>query len=233
MIGTLINGAAVIVGGLLGLLLKKVVPERINKPIMTAEGVAIFVIALNGMLTRMISVQDGKLASSGELLLLISLVVGTVAGALIDIDKLVNSAAAKVENKLGMNGFSEGFVAASLIFCIGAMTIMGPMNEVLDGDRTLLLIKSFLDGVTSLTLAVVLGYGVLFASVPVVIIQGIFAAAAGLMASVPGVIISDVCCVGFAIVFCIGLNFVGNTKIKTANMLPSLLVPVIYHLLVL
>jgi len=230
MIGTLINAAAVLVGGVLGLLLKKAVPERVNAPIMTAEGVAILVIALNGMLTRMITVDSGVLTSSGELLLLISLVVGTIVGELIDIDGHVNKAASFVERKLNIKGFSEGFVSASFIFCIGAMTIMGPMNEVLDGDMTLLLIKSFLDGVTGLTLTVVLGYGVLFASLPIIVIQGAFALLAGAMAGVSPLIISDVCVVGFAIVFCIGLNFAVGTKIKTANMLPSLLIPVLYHM---
>ena len=232
MIGTLLNAAAVILGGGLGLLLKKAMPQRLSRPIMVCEGVAIIIIALNGIITRMITVSDGALSSSGELLLLVSLVVGGAAGELLDIDRRVNRASSFVEKKLNMPGFSEGFVSASFIFCIGAMSIMGPMNEVLEGDMSLLQIKSFLDGVTGLTLAVTLGYGVLFAALPVVAIQGAVALAAGFFAGVPDAAISDVCAVGFCIVLCIGFNFVFETHIKTANLLPSLLVPVVYHLIV-
>jgi len=231
MIGTLINFVAILIGAILGLLLKKVLPERLGQPIMAIEGVAIIIIGLFGAASTMFTVKEGRLSSSGELLLLVSLVVGTIIGELIRIDDALNGMADKIEKKIHIDGFSKGFVSASLVFSVGAMTIMGPMNEVLSGDMSLLLIKSMLDATTALLLTVTLGYGVLFSGIPVVIIQGVFAFCAQALSTVSAEILNEVFMVGYTIVFCIGINFVVGNKIKTANVLPALLVPIVYNVL--
>ncbi|MGI5888595.1 MAG: DUF554 domain-containing protein [Oscillospiraceae bacterium] len=232
MTGTLINTASIIAGSLLGLLLRKVIPKNLDKPIIVAEGIAVIMIGLNGMITRMIKVsEDGSLESQGELLLLISLVIGTVIGELLNVDGAVNRLGSGLEKKLGKEGVAAGFVNASLVFCIGALSIMGPVSERLDGDMTLLLEKSVLDGVSAIILTVGLGIGVMLSSVSVFVIQGIVALFAQAFAGVSSQAMSDFFMVGFAIVMAIGINFAAGTKIKTANLIPSLLVPVAYHLI--
>ncbi len=233
MIGTLINALGVVVGGLVGLLLKKILPLRLKEPLMRVMGVGTFAIGLFGMAGVMLSVENGKIASSGELLLLVSLVIGCVAGELLKIDDGLNRAAAAVEKLIGKPGFSAGFVPATLIFCIGAMTIMGPINEMLTGDIQLLLIKSLLDFITSVLLAATVGYGVVFAAVPVLVVQGGFALCATLLAAVPQTVLDPVFAVGYALVMCIGINFIFGDRIKTANVLPALLVPILYNLLLM
>ena len=232
MIGTLINAAAIIIGSLLGLAVKKILPDGIEKPIIKAQGIGLFMIGLNGMLTKMLSVEDGKVSSSGELRLLISLVVGTQVGTLLDIDGGIEKLGKVLENKFGKSNFTRGFIAFTMVSCIGAMSIMGPIAERLDGDMSILITKSIMDFFTAALLAVGLGWGVIGASVSVLVIQGGIALFAGLFTGIPAHILADFFIVGFSILVCIGFNFVADAKIKTANMIPALLVPIIYHLIV-
>ncbi len=230
MIGTLINTGAIVLGTLIGLLLKKALPKDIDKPIMTVEGVAIMIIGLNGMLTRMFTVEDGKVSSHGELILLISLVVGTLIGTLLDLDGKIAKAGNALERRFGKDGFAGGFINASLIFCIGAMSIMGPIAERLEGDMSILLEKSIMDGISAILFAVAMGWGVIGAAVSVLVVQGFFALLANLFVGVSSAMLADFFIVGFSIIMCIGYNFTMNTKIKTANMIPALLVPIVYNL---
>ncbi|MEG0833590.1 MAG: DUF554 domain-containing protein [Oscillospiraceae bacterium] len=231
MIGTLINAAGIIIGGAIGLLLKNVIPKRLESPVIVAEGVGLMFITASGVLTRMLSFDGEKLVSQGELLLLISLVVGTVIGELLNIDKGLNTCANWLENKFKVSGFSNGFISASLIFCVGAMTIMGPINEVVNSDMSVLQIKALLDTVTSMLLAVTLGWGVLFAAVPVLAIQGMVALFANSLCDMPQQMMSDIGMVGYAMIACIAINFILKKDIKTANMLPALVIPLIYNLI--
>ena len=130
-----------------------------------------------------------------------------------------------------MSGFAAGFIASTMIYCVGAMAIVGSINDGLLGDSSTLVIKGILDGVTSVVLAASLGYGVLFSAVPILIYQGAITLLAGQLEKVlVGDLLNNICMVGYALVMCIGVNFLynGDKKIKTVNMLPSLLVPVVY-----
>ena len=196
MTGTIVNIIAIIAGSSLGLLLKKGVKESLMNSILKVEGVAVFVIGLNGVITTMISVgADGKLGDNGGMLLLLS-----------------------------------------LIFCIGSMGTTGALNDGLSGDSSLLLVKSVLDGVTSVVLASTMGSGVIFSAVPVFIYQGVislFASSISPLLESCGNMMTQFNMVGSALIMCIGFNFITDSKIKTANLLPSLLVPILYNLLLM
>lgn len=231
MTGTIVNVLGIILGSLIGLLLKKGIPEYINTAILKVEGLAIAVIGLNGVIAAMFTADSsGGLKDSGGLLLLVSLVVGCLVGELLRIDDRFNRFGQSIEKKIGSGGFSRGFVTASLIFSVGAMSIIGPINDGLSGDSSILYMKTLLDGTTSIVLASALGIGVLFSCVPVLIVQAIPALLARQLAPfISDSLLDMFCMVGYAIVICIGLNFLCDTKIKVANLLPALVVPVAYY----
>ena len=237
MTGTLINTAAIIIGGLFGLVLKKGIKESIMESVMKAMGLAMLIIGLNGVLTNMLSVgEDGKLSESGGILLLLCLVIGTAIGEAIDIDDKVNDLGQKIECKVKFDGFARGFVSATLIYCVGSLAILGPINDGLTGDYSLLLIKSVLDAVTALVLTSTMGIGAIFAGASVLIYQGaisLFASAVSGVLNSSANMMADITMVGSALIVCIGLNFTANAKIRTANMLPSIVVAIVYNLLLM
>ena len=232
--GTLINTALVLLGGAIGLVFKKAISENMEYSIHKATGVAVLVIGLAGVMTNMLSVDEsGKFSSSGELMLVISLALGTFIGELLRLDDRLNSGCKKIEEKFKMSNFSSGFITATMIYCIGAMAIVGAINDGLLHDSSTLITKGIIDGITSIVLAASLGYGVLLSAVPVFLYQGaITLLASSLQNILKGELLTNICIVGYALVMCIGINFLYNSKkqIKTVNMLPSLLVPAIYAL---
>lgn len=235
MTGTLINAGGVALGALIGLLLKKGIPERINDAITKAEGLAIFIIALNGIIANMFTAgADGTLSDSGGLLLLGCLVIGCIIGELVNIDHHLERMGLWVESRMNAQGFAKGFITASLLFCVGAMSIIGPLNDGLYGDTAVLLVKSTLDFTTSIILASSLGIGVLFAAVPVLVLQGTLALLSRWIEPLLSAeLLGMICMVGYAIVLAIGVNFICKTNIKTANLLPALLLPIPYYFWIL
>jgi uncharacterized membrane protein YqgA involved in biofilm formation len=232
LIGTIVNVGGVLLGGVIGLLLKRGIPAHISNSITKAQGVAVLVIGLNGVLTAMLSVdvQTGRLHDSGALLLLISLVIGCAVGELLRIDDHLNSGAEKLERRFGASNLSKGFVTATLIFVVGAMGIVGALNDGLSGDHTVLFTKAMLDFVTAIVLTASLGAGVLLAAIPVLILQGAISLFASLIAPyVSEELIRLFGMVGYALVMMIGFNFLCNAKVKVANMLPALLLPILYY----
>ena len=232
--GTLINAALILVGGVIGLVFKKAVSKEMEYSIHKATGVAVLVIGICGVLSSMLKVKDGGgIASSGELILVVSLALGTFVGELLKLDERLNKGCKWIESKFKMSNFSTGFITSTMIYCIGAMAIVGSINDGLLGDSSTLITKGIIDGITSVVLAASLGYGVLFSAVPILIYQGGMTLLAGLLENVlVGELLRNICMVGYALVMCIGINFLTNDdkKIKTVNMLPALLVPVIYQI---
>lgn len=230
--GTLVNAAAVALGGLLGLLIRRGLPEKVETISMQLLGLSVFLIGLQGVFTSMITVgADGKMESNGSLLLIASLVIGGVTGELLDIDGKLFKIGKKIESKFGKEGFAKGFINASLIYCVGAMAIIGALNDGLTGDSSILFIKSALDFVCSIILGSTLGFGVIFSFIPVLIYQGALTLFAGFLSPlISDALMGNICMVGYCIVVCIGINFLKFTQIRTANLLPCLLIPVIYEL---
>jgi uncharacterized membrane protein YqgA involved in biofilm formation len=159
-------------------------------------------------------------------------VLGCLAGEALRIDDRINAAARMVEKRFHADGFAKGLVSAAIVFSVGAMAVIGPINEGLSGDRNILYIKSLLDFITAIVLASVMGIGVLFSCVPVFVVQIIPALlAAQLAPHITPLLLSLFCTVGYTLVTAIGINFLSETKIKVANLLPSLLIPIGYYFL--
>ncbi|MBQ2900054.1 MAG: DUF554 domain-containing protein [Oscillospiraceae bacterium] len=235
MFGTIVNVITVIIGGVLGMLLKKGIKGEIMDNVMKAEGVAVLIIGMNGVLTNMLSAgADGKITENGGLVLLISLALGAFIGEILKIDDRINGLGGWVEKRIKSNGFSKGFVSDFIIFCVGSMSIIGAINDGLSGDSSVLMVKSTLDFITAMVLASTMGIGVVFACVPLFAYQGLISLFASyikpVIESSPDMM-TQFSMVGYAIIMCIGINFIAGQKIKTANLLPAMLIPVLYNLL--
>jgi len=232
MSGTLLNAAGIIAGSLVGVALKKRLPENLTNQVLRILGLSTGLIAITGLISAMFVVDTGTgmLSSSGGCLLLVSLVIGCFIGETARIDAHINTFAKRVESRFGASGFARGFVAGSVLFPVGVMSILGPLHDGLVGDISVLVIKTGLDFTASIILASTLGIGVLFSFVPLVLFQGSVTLLAGaIYPFVSAELIDLFSMVGYAIVLCIGINFVAGLNIKVANLLPALLVPVVYY----
>ncbi len=226
MTAVLINVATVLIGSTVGLLLKKGIPERISKAAMTAIGLCTLYIGI-----------DGALQGENTIVLILSMVFGAVTGTAIDIDKWLDRAGefieGKVKSKNEKTSVASGFVTGSLLFCVGAMTVVGSLNAGLSGDNELLITKSILDLISSCMLSCTLGIGVMFSSIFVLLYQGGLVLAAGLLQNLltDTALVSEITSAGSVMIVALGLNILGITKIKVANLLPALLfVPLFYWL---
>lgn len=233
MTGTLVNACAILIGGIVGMFLKKGINKSYEQSINKALGIAVIVIGINGLISSMVQTDaSGGLSSSGELLLVLSLVIGTFVGEVAKIDDKLNSLSGKVEEKFKLSGFAQSFVNGTLIYCVGAMAIIGAISDGLYGDASVLYVKSMLDGISSVVLSATLGPGVIFSAIPVFLYQGGISLLAGVLEPLlAGALLTEICMVGYCLVLCIGLNFIGVEKFKTANMLPAILIPPLWHAL--
>jgi len=232
MLGTIVNAVSVVVGSLVGLLLKKGISVKNSEAVNKSLGIAIIIVGLNGVVSSMFSVNGKEITSSGELLLIISLALGTFIGTVLRLDDRLNSLGSFVEKKVKLGNFATGFVNATMIFCVGAMAIVGAVNDGIFSDHNTLFIKSALDGITSIVLSSILGIGVMFSAIPVLVYQGLISLGAGYIGSfLTGEVLSGLCMVGNAIIIAIGLTFLKKDIVKPTNMLPAIFIPVIYELL--
>ena len=226
MFGVIVNTATVLLGSIIGLICKKGIPERLSSAVMTGIGLCTVAIGFSGIL-------EGE----NTLVLIISMVLGIIIGELLDIDGHVNRLVERVAGKAAGAGkaaqISQGFITACLLFCIGAMTIVGSLNAGLRGDNEMLLTKSLLDFISSIMLSATLGIGVLFSAVFVLVFQGGIVLLAQFLAPVLSEsCIAELTCAGSLMILALGLNIVGITKIKVINFLPALLlVPFVVKLL--
>ena len=234
MTGTLVNCVAVIVGGLIGLLLKKGIKETYAQGINKSLGIAVLIIGLNGVISNMFTVESGTLKSSGELLLIVFLVAGTLIGELLKLDDRFNSFCKKIDSKFKDGGFASGFINGTILFCVGAMSIIGSLNDGLTGDSSVLFVKSALEFVNAVIFGATLGFGVIFVCVPMLIYQGGISLLAGSLSGIlQGELLTHICMVGYAIIVAIGFNFFLEKKFKTLNMVPALFLPLVYRAVIL
>ena len=224
MTGVIVNVITVLLGSLIGLLLKKGIPEKVSTAAMTGLGACTLYIGISG-----------SLSGENVLIVIASIVLGTVIGTLLDIDGGINKLAKSVENRFKKDGqkvsVAEGIVTATLLFCVGSMTVTGSIQAGLTGDNSVLITKATLDFVSSMMLASSLGIGVLLSSVAVFVIQGGLVLMAGLIAPVMSTgAINEMTCAGSILIIMIGTNLMGITKIKVADFLPAIiLAPIIYN----
>ncbi len=233
-LGTIVNTAAVVVGGLLGLLLKNSVAKRFEKILMQALGLSTIFIGAGGVFQYMLVVENGHLTTRGTILLIFSLVLGCMLGQLLDIETKMETIGVKLKAAVRMqndNRFVEGFVNASLIACVGAMAIVGAMQDGLSGDSSMLIAKSMLDFALVAILASSYGVGAVFSAIPIFVYQGAITVIAALFGSViSDVLIEELSFVGSALIFCVGVNLVREKTFKVANMLPALLIPIAWEI---
>lgn len=217
MIGVIVNCAVIAIGTVIGLLCKKGIPARLTDGIMTALGLCVLYIGISGTL------EEG----SHILVIIFAMAAGTLLGTLCNIDEHINRFGAFMQKKLQKNKeepstVGAAMVSATLLFCVGAMTIVGALNAAM-GDYKMLLIKSVLDFVSAIVLTISLGYGVIFSIIPVVIIEGgLVLFASVLTPLLSASCIADLTCVGSLMIIAIGLNVTRVANIKVANMLPAL-----------
>ena len=224
MIGTLVNVGAIVLGTALGLLLKQGIPEKMQKLITQGIGLCVVVIGISS-----------AIKTEMPLLFIFSLAIGSIAGNLIGIeDKLValgRRAQARFDKGDGST-FSEGFVTASLLFCVGAMAVVGSIESGLSQNHQLLFIKSVLDGFAALILATRFGIGVGLAALPVLLYQGAIALSAAWVAPfLTEQVMGELSAVGGALILGIGINVLEIKKIHVGDMLPAILIPPIYFLI--
>jgi uncharacterized protein len=231
--GTLINVAAIIIASLLGIILKKGLPEKIQKGIMFALGIGLIALSLGWFLKDFLIVTTDGITTHSDLLIILSLVIGVLIGEWIDIDMRLNRFAENIEKKYNLPPLAKGFIAATLIFCVGAMAIVGSIQDGLYGDTTTLIIKSTLDFVTAMILSSILGIGVIFSAISVFIYQGsITLLASASEAFLTTDMITAISMVGNILLIAIGINFMEIKRIKVANMLPSIFIPILYYLII-
>ncbi len=232
-LGTIVNVAAIVIGGFLGLLFKGGLKDRFRDLLMQACGLAVIFIGASGVFEMMLGIKDGGLSSSGQMLIVLSLALGGLVGELINIEKGLDSVGEKLKKLVRAgndNKFVDGFVTASLVFCVGAMAICGPIDEALTGDSSTLYVKSILDMIMVMVLASVYGVGAIFSALAVGVYQGIFTVFGVFIADfMTDTLITELTGVGSVLIFAVGLNLLFPKKIRVGNLLPALIVPVVYE----
>ncbi len=222
LLGTIANAGAIIIGGIAGSFFRKGISERFSNIIMTVLGLFTLVLGM------MFAVD-----SQNALVVVFSLVIGSVIGEWIDIEKRMNDLGDYVQDKLnsGEGSFSKGFVTASLLFCVGTMSIMGSLQSGLMNDHKILLMKSILDGTISVVFASTLGIGVVLSSLPVLVYQGSIALLASSVAPyLSEAVITEMTAVGGVLLVGMGINLLEIRKLKVGNMLPAIFLPIILML---
>lgn len=218
MLSVIVNTIAVIIGSLVGLVFKKALPERIAKAVMIGIGLCVIYIGISG-----------ALKGEKTLVLIISMVVGSIIGTLLDLDGKITrlgDAISRRFHKAGSNvSITEGFVTASLLFCVGAMAIVGSLNAGLSGDNEMIYTKSLLDLISAIMLSTSLGIGVLFSAACVFVYQGAIVMLAGFLQPIlTASAIAEITCVGSLIILALGLNLIGLAKFKIADYLPAIVI---------
>ena len=231
-LGTIINVACIIAGGLAGLLFGSRIKARMQETPMAVAGVAVVFLGLGGALEYMLTIVDGKLSSGSSMLMIASLALGAVVGELLDIEGWVERFGEWLKRKSnsgGDSGFVTSFVSASCTVCIGAMAVVGSIRDGIYGDYSILLAKGILDAIIICIMAASQGRGPVFSAIPVGIFQGVVtvvAVFAGSFMTEPA--LDRLSFVGSILIFCVGLNILREKKIRVANLLPALVVAALW-----
>ena len=230
-LGTIINSAAIIVGGLGGLLFGKALKPKLSSAMTFVMGLSTAFIGGAGVVSGMLRFEDGKFSTGGSMILIFSLVLGTLAGELIDIDRGCERLGEWLKKRSGSKDsrFVNAFVTASMTVCIGAMAVIGSINDGIHGDISVLVTKSVLDFMIIVIMAASMGVGCVFSALPVFVFQGSVTLLSRFLEPVmTEAATADLSLVGSALIFCVGLNLAFDKKIKVGNMLPALIFAVVF-----
>ena len=227
--GTLINAAAIIIASFIGLIFKSKLHVDYTKQLKHVMGLVLLLMGIGWFISDFVYIDGNRLETQYELLILISIILGTAIGSFLKLDERFRSLVKNIETKYQLPPIAEGFITASLIFCIGAIAILGVFQDVIQGNLTLLYIKSILDFITAMILASALGIGVLFSFVSVLLYQGLIMLVAVTFAPVlPVELMTYLSLVGNVLIVALAIDFLEMKSLKVLSMLPSLMMPIIY-----
>jgi len=229
--GTILNTGAIVAGGLGGALFGRFLKENVQDTLNKCCGVSTLMIGIAGAMEKMLTVEDGVISSGGSMLLVLCLTVGTLIGELLNLEGIFEGFGQWLKEKTGNakdKGFVNAFVTASLTVCIGAMAIVGSIQDGLTGDYSILATKAVLDFIIIMVMSCSLGRGAAFSAIPVAILQGSITALAGLVRPVmTEAALNNLSLVGSVLIFCVGVNLIWGKKIKVANLLPAVVIAVV------
>lgn len=235
-LGTIVNCITIVAGTTLGVFLKGGLPRRFETTIMQALGLCTFFIGIDGAVAGLVTIEDGALSTQHTMLLVLSLVIGALIGEALDIETRLNDFGTWCQTRFAGGGedgkFVEGFVASSLLFCVGAMAIVGSLEDGLNGNPSILIAKAVLDGVAAIVFAASLGKGVYLSALPLFVYQGgITLLARFIRPWLTDELISQLSCIGSVLIFAIGFNLMFDKKVKVGNLLPAIFLPVVFFFL--
>ncbi|MBQ9421320.1 MAG: DUF554 domain-containing protein [Lachnospiraceae bacterium] len=230
-LGTIINIGGILLGGMLGLLFGGFLNERMQMTLMKTMGVCTAVLGLAGTMEKMLVVENGQITSRGSLLLILSLVLGAIIGELLDIEKRFTDFGEWLKQKSGNGGdagFTDAFVTASLTVAIGAMAVIGSINDGLFGDYSVLTVKALLDLVIIMIMTSIMGRGCIFSAIPVGILEGGMTLLARLISPLLNEqALAGLSMVGSVLILLIGMNLIWPKLIRVSNLLPAIILSLI------
>lgn len=230
-LGTMINTAAIVAGGVGGALFGRFLKENVQDTLTTVCGVSTLFIAITGALEQMLTVENGAIVSHGAMLVIGCLTIGAVIGELLNLEGAFERFGEWLKRKTGNakdKRFVDAFVTASLTVCIGAMAIVGSIEDGITGDYSILATKAVLDFIIIMVMSCSMGRGAVFSAIPVAILQGSITAMAGLLRPVmTAAALANLSMVGNVLIFCVGINLVWGKKVRVANLLPAIVIAVI------
>lgn len=231
-LGTIINTAAIILGGVAGGLFGKRLTERYQDTLMKASGLCVIFLGIAGALEKMFTIQDGVVVSGGTMMMIASFAIGSLIGEWINIEYHMNRFGEWLKIKTGNSKdkiFVDAFVTASLTVCVGAMAVVGSIQDGILGDYHTLIMKAILDFVIICVMTASMGKGCAFSAIPVALFQGsITILAKGIEPIMTEPALNNLSLVGSMLIFCVGVNLIGEKKFKVANMLPAIVIAVLW-----
>lgn len=222
LLGTIVNSLAIIVGSLIGYFFKNVIPEKLSDSLLKASALAVIAVGIK------LSLQGENLS-----LMIISVILGTFIGELLNIEDKLDNLGLWVESKIKnkKSNITQGFVTCTLVYCVGSMAIVGSIQSGLTGNHEILFSKAVLDGIISITMTVSMGIGVMLSSVSVFIYQGTITLLAQFLQSfLNDVVVREMTSVGGVLIMAIGLNFLEIKRVKVGNMIPAVFLPILYYI---
>lgn len=233
-LGTLINTGAVVAGGLIGLAAKGGLKQRFQDTLMQGLGLVTMFIGAAGAMKGMLTIVDGGLDTQGSFLLILSFVVGALAGEALNIEGFLERAGERLKARIRRSGdarFVDGFVTSSLVICVGAMGLVGSLQDGMTGDASTLIAKAAIDFVIVLVFASTFGAGAVFSALPLLIYQGAITVFARLLTPFfTEELIANMSFVGSTLIFAVGVNMAFGKRFKVGNLVPAVLAPVLYQL---
>ncbi|MDD5858950.1 MAG: DUF554 domain-containing protein [Eubacteriales bacterium] len=230
-VGTLVNAIAIIAAGATGCLAGNKIPQKMQDTLMKANALAVLFLGVAGVIAKMLTISDGSLSTSGTMMMVISLALGAVVGELLDIEEKFNTFGEWLKVKTGNardKNFVNAFVTASLTVCIGAMAVIGSIQDGMYGDHSILFAKAVMDFIIVLVMSASMGKGCAFSAIPVAVVQGCMTALARLLQPLmTDAAMTNLSLVGSVLIFAVGVNLLWGKKVRVANLLPALVVAVV------